>query len=82
MRDIKLDKCVTILPYQQTSGTSGRTVHHYRHKTGQMSDKVEEPSLEGLGKIITKQVAQRATIAHLSPMCQCQTSFKKNGSDQ
>ena len=22
-----------------------------------------------------KQVAQRATIAHLSPMCQCQTSF-------
>ena len=29
-----------------------------------------------------KQVAQRATIAHLSPMCQCQISFKKNGSDQ
>ena len=24
-----------------------------------------------------EQVAQRATIAHLSPMCQCQTSFKK-----
>ena len=29
-----------------------------------------------------KQVAQRATITHLSPMCQCKTSFKKNGSDQ
>ena len=26
---------------------------------------------------LKKQVAQRATIAHLSPMCQCQTSFKK-----
>ena len=25
-----------------------------------------------------KQVAQRATIAHLSPMCQGQISFKKN----
>ena len=26
---------------------------------------------------ILKQVAQRATIAHLSPMCQGQISFKK-----
>ena len=25
-----------------------------------------------------KQVAQRATIAHLSPMCQGQISFQKN----
>ena len=26
-----------------------------------------------------KQVAQRATIAHLSPMCQGQILFKKSG---
>ena len=28
-------------------------------------------------KVIEKQVAQRATIAHLSPMCQGQISFQK-----
>ena len=28
---------------------------------------------------INKQVAQRATIAHLSPMCQGQILFKKSG---